>query len=338
MAIIIPEQLALLRKTQQELQRKLTEFDDYRSNRETSELEGLHAVVVSDSFVDSDYYFKKSKLDEINNILLKGVYLTKRVVDHIEIGTKFLFQFFGETEICNYILVEDTLCAGSMEGFISTKSSVGEQLLDKKAGDFLPNIGKIVNIIEDTNRYVHFLRERDISFRTCYSERQKLKALKQRKKGEMEALQEWNSRQMITPSQKRLLEIEKSRILLLPTNDITTQRLREIDKILKNNGVVAPSDDDTIGVGSKFDLMFSNGREIEIKHLEMINQAVSDELDSEYVERISSLGSQIFGLRNQENFVVYLDKERNFYMRGKVLNIDNNYSQKFNANSYQKRR
>ena len=141
MAVVIPEQLSLLRKSQQELRGKLANFDDYRSNRETSELENLHAIVSSDFFVDSDYYLNKTKLNEINDILLNGVYLKKRIVDHIEIGTKFFFQFFEEDEICNYILVEDAIGVGSMNGFISTKSSIGRQVLNKKVGDILSNIG-----------------------------------------------------------------------------------------------------------------------------------------------------------------------------------------------------
>ena len=84
--------------------------------------------------------------------------------------------------------------------------------------------------------------------------------------------------------------------------------------------------------------MFFNGNGIETKHVEMINQAVSDELDSEYIERISPLGSQIFGLRKDEKFVAQLDKRRNQYMRGKVLNVDNSFSLSLHSSPYQKRK
>lgn len=338
MSIVIPEQLVLLRKSQQELQKKLTTFDDYRSNRETSELDVLHAVVASDFFVDSDYYLNKSKLDEVNDTLLNSVYLKKRVVDHIEVGTKFLFQFFGEEEICDYILVEDAISVGSINGFISIKSPIGKQVLNKKAGESLTNFGTIVDIETDSSNYIHFLRENDISVRTCYFEKQRLKDLKKRKMFEIEALQEWNNRQMITVSQKELLEIEKSRIAALPPSDVMKQRLEEIDRILKNTLVAVPNDEDTIGIGTKVDLMFFNGNGIETKHVEMINQAVSDELDSEYIERISPLGSQIFGLRKDEKFVAQLDKRRNQYMRGKVLNVDNSFSLSLHSSPYQKRK
>ena len=75
-----------------------------------------------------------------------------------------------------------------------------------------------------------------------------------------------------------------------------------VKKILKESKVAKQLDDGTIGVGTRFELRYNKDGKIETLTGEMINQAVSDEVDTDYVERISPLGQQIYGLRVGDPF------------------------------------
>ena len=75
-----------------------------------------------------------------------------------------------------------------------------------------------------------------------------------------------------------------------------------------------------------------------IKTVEIINKAVSDELDGEYVERISSLGSAIFGCQKGEKFMYRLDNRRNRYIRGIVQEVHNNEITRNDVLTYRKSR
>jgi len=74
-------------------------------------------------------------------------------------------------------------------------------------------------------------------------------------------------------------------------------------KRLLNEAKLAPkTTDGTIGVGTKFEIKINRDGVIETRQAEMINQAISDELDCDYIERISPLGYQLFGLRTGDSF------------------------------------
>ena len=103
-------------------------------------------------------------------------------------------------------------------------------------------------------------------------------------------------------------------------------RIGMIDKLLKTLVIATPPRDNTIGVGSKVTItMFMNG-EVQSKRVEVINHAVSYELNTDYVEAISPLGVKIMGLSNGEKFT-YFNSE------GIVTDIDNTIEDKY---SYQK--
>ena len=52
----------------------------------------------------------------------------------------------------------------------------------------------------------------------------------------------------------------------------------------------------------------------------MINRAYSNEYEGEYIERISSLGSQLFGLKENEEFTTKINNKN---VVGYVYNIEN---------------
>ena len=58
----------------------------------------------------------------------------------------------------------------------------------------------------------------------------------------------------------------------------------------------------------------------EFKRVEMINRAVSTELDCNYVERIDNLGSVLYGLRENDEFFINVGKKS---LTGIVYDIDN---------------
>lgn len=335
--LLIPEQILELRKKQKNLQQKINGFDEYRDSFDNTEVECLHAKVMSDYIVELDYNERKQELADINSALKNGIYLKSRTLNKINIGTRFEFQFLGEEEVCNYILVDKAIGVGSMQGFISRDSNVGKKLLNKESGEVIPDVGTIIDIKRGDNDYVHYIREKEETLRICCCEKEKLKSLRREKKTSKKAYQELEERNMITESQKALLELEKERLLLFSEDD-STIRKKEIDKILKTSQIATPPEDDSIGIGSKvvLDLWTETGRKI--KTVEIINKAVSDELDGEYVERISALGSAIFGCQKGEKFMYRLDNRRNRYIRGIVQEVHNNEITRNDVLTYRKSR
>ena len=83
--------------------------------------------------------------------------------------------------------------------------------------------------------------------------------------------------------------------------------------------VAKPLDDGTIGVGTRFELKYNKDGQIETLTGEMINQAVSDEVDTDYVERISPLGQQIYGLRAGDPFTF---RDGNKVYKGSVAAVE----------------
>lgn len=114
-------------------------------------------------------------------------------------------------------------------------------------------------------------------------------------------------------------------------------RLKKVNKLLKYAKIVEPTTKANVGLGSKVSIMtFENGKVQNIR-VEVINKALSSEDTHSYVEAISSLGSAIIGLNNNDFFVYYDSKGR--IHDGVVYDIDNTKGK--NAASplaYQKKR
>lgn len=85
-------------------------------------------------------------------------------------------------------------------------------------------------------------------------------------------------------------EEKKKRVKTLKT------RITCIEKLLDTSTLCHPEEnEETIGIGSKVRLTIQQGAELEEKEVEIIQRAVSYELDSEYIESISPLGARLLG-------------------------------------------
>lgn len=104
--------------------------------------------------------------------------------------------------------------------------------------------------------------------------------------------------------------------------DELQRQLKEVNRILKIGTLATTSpEDDTIRIGSQVSIMLHTKEGFKTKRAEIIQQAVSYELEPNYVEAISSLGSQILGLKDNEEFT-YIENGK--AISGMVYDIDNN--------------
>lgn len=321
--IIIPEQRAKMLEELRRLKKEVAEIKDYYDNRDRTGLEVMHVEVSADYFVKTNFMMAQRKIEEITQVLRTAIHLKERVVDRIDIGTRFLFEFLGEEEVCDFILVDDAIGVKSTDGFISRHSPLGGKLLGKAEHEQIENMGRIVEIKKDPADYLHYMKEKNKRDRICVSEKERRKYLNEQRKVDESAEEEYIESRMITKSQKSLLEEERANIMHEPLDTKAKVRLGEIDKILQSRKVAIPAEDGRIGIGSSFNIVLSMKEQEVIKRVELINEAVSRELPDAYVERISSLGSQVFGLRENEKFTFRTQKGN---ITGMVYDIENTKS------------
>lgn len=115
-------------------------------------------------------------------------------------------------------------------------------------------------------------------------------------------------------------------------------RLGQVNKYLRNSKIVAPREDNKIGIGSKVSIMtFENG-EVQNRRVEIINKAVSTELNTDYIEALSPLGQAILNADKNDKFYYYYGNAR--FGDGLIYDINNNMSERLAPNPlvYQKRR
>ena len=119
---------------------------------------------------------------------------------------------------------------------------------------------------------------------------------------------------------------------------IINHRIQWIKKTIGTRKVAQLPTDGSIGVGTAFSIMFFGEERVTTKRVEMINQAVGDELTDNYVERVSPLGSQIYGLKEQEEFIVFVNGYQS--LTGIVYDIDNQLERQQTTSplAYQKRK
>ena len=308
MAILIPEQISILRKREQELLKVYEDYKDYLKSRETICSEGVSISQVGDHITEMQYQQDLTELDDVRDVLRRATYVTQRPIEEVGIGTKFILRFDGDDETNSVILTDCSYGMSKLYHLISKDSPVGAAVIGKKSQEpFSATVidqrnnskhtitGVVENIIADPNEYTHFIREKVNSCRICRAakdERQRINALPLEE--QVIANQERTS---ITPSQLELLLLEKERLTSQRWTPSISGRLSEINKVLKNAKVVTPPTDGTIGIGTTFDLLIADGETAKDARYEMINHAVSHELDDSYIERISSLGYKLFGLK-----------------------------------------
>ena len=98
-------------------------------------------------------------------------------------------------------------------------------------------------------------------------------------------------------------------------------KLSALRQYISEYKIAQPPTSESIGIGTNFSFIINTTTGVINKRVEMINRAVSNELEDEYIERISPLGSKVFGLRENEEFTIRNSDGRK--LKGMVYDIDN---------------
>ena len=205
----------------------------------------------------------------------------------------------------------------SVEAIYRLEGMGGNETYSKEKADRRKVSGTIKTIVKDSKAYASFIRDKRKSDRISKNykaRRHELLTNPTRKNQE-----ELESYSTISLSQRLLLLIEAERLSKFGKDRNAVNRMTVVKKLLKESKVAKPLDDGTIGVGTKFELRYNKDGKIETLTGEMINQAVSDEVDTDYVERISPLGQQIYGLRVGDPFTF---RDGNKVYKGSVAAVE----------------
>ena len=265
------------------------------------------------------------KIIKCQTILGKGEILRTINYKKIDYGTKFIV----DTSLQKYQevnLVENTLFLNE-KNYVDTNSSFGENVSGKRVGDKfsylspLENVvieGKIVEILSRDKIGVHLIRERIKSLRINKKMERYIKEL--HAKNDLVTLRKLDE---ITTSQYSLLDEESDNLTkaylrlsgdkyqpdehyIYNSIHSVDSRLGLVRKKLQESVITKPKSSDIIEIGSKVGLtVFDKEEPIKIC-AELINHAVSTELDTDYIELISSLGLAIFGLKAGDEFSYYV--------------------------------
>lgn len=316
--ILIPEQISYLRKQIKETKENIRSYNDYLSSKDITSGDYSSRAFIGDSVLDDQFGLERKKYRDSMYALETAEYKKDRSFDVIDIGTKFTVQFDGDEERDELILVEGAdglaLSTSIADGLVSLSSLLGKNVIGKRENDRfeytvvtgrMPSdkrkvSGVIKSINKDPKAYASFIREKRKSDRIS-------KIYKARRHELLtnptdENLAELESYETISRSQRLLLLIEADRLGKYGKDRAAINRMTVVKKLLSEAKVAKPSDDGTITVGTTFELKYNRDGQIETIKGEMINQAVTDEIDTDYVERISPLGNQIYGLRVGDPF------------------------------------
>lgn len=334
--LLVPEQILLLKKSLNKSNERLATYSNYFLDREVLEGEETFRSQVGDNMTDINYQIELNIKNEYENLLGYSTFLYERCFEHIDIGTKFKMFFLDEEDEVMELMLVDSLVGENKNGeFISKDSPLGMAIVGAHEGDVVYyqlnnlKIGvKIKEIITDSKAYVTRIRDKEYFNRICKAEKRAIRELLETSEDE------YKKRLAITKSQKELLCTELKQIYAKMNSEnkkYFSSRIKSI-KYYLGMDVASLEDENSIGIGSEFTLKLFIDDEEFVSNLEMINRAVSDELDREYIERISPMGSKIYGLKEGERFT-YRDG-RNKIIFGTVYNIQNVISNK-DINNYQ---
>ena len=332
--ILIPEQISCLRSQIKTTKENIRSYNDYLSSKDITSGDYSSRAFIGDSVLDDQYSLERKKYRDAMYALEHADYKSDRSTDVIDIGTKFTVEFDGDFERDELLLVEgaDGLTISVNDGFISLSSLLGQNVIGKKEGDRfsytvitgrMPSdkrrvSGTIKTINKDPKAYASFIREKRKNDRI--SKIYKARRHELLTSDTPEAIEELESYNTISLSQRMLLLIEAERLSKYGKDRAAINRMTVVKKLLSEAKVAKPKDDGTIGVGTKFELKYNKDGEIQTITAEMINQAVTEEIDTDYVERVSPLGQQIFGLRVGDLFTF---RDGNKVYKGSVAAVMN---------------
>ena len=309
---LVAEQVKLLREKKKQLLEKKKDYLSYCASREKESLEGIGLPFCSDYQEETKLQKAKKEYQDIHDILVNSDYVTGRNFDQIDVGTKFTIAFDDDDKV-EAMLTESNPFVRSDLSFVSLESDLGQAVYGKKVGDHVSYqvkaTGKTLSVTIDEidsmkDHYEHYLEEVPYTSR-CSTEQRKMIA----------------DERIISSSQAEIIHEEFLKLNHQTKDRGMISRKSYLKKLLRE-AIVAHPEGLAIGVGSKVCIALQNeDGEVEEKTFEFINRAYSTELASEYVERTSSLGRVIYGLKSGEEFTV---RRKNMpSLKGIVLSVEN---------------
>ena len=332
--ILIPEQVSHMREENRRIRERIPEYSNYFENKEKISGDHLKGAVISDYVTERNYKVDYTILKRNEELLTNSKFLKERTTDHIDIGTKFIVCFAHNNGIQELVLVEDSVGVARVNGFVSLNSIFGQIIRGKKENDTFSykvpignnNINTITGVVKEIKKdpkdYLHYIREKEYHSRICAKERQAIHKLYQYIDVDGQALIEYRNRLALTPSQIELVKeelkyLEKS----IANKNLIKSKLSALRQYISEYKIAQPPTSESIGIGTNFSFIINTPTGVINKRVEMINRAVSNELEDEYIERISPLGSKVFGLRENEEFTIRNSDGRK--LKGMVYDIDN---------------
>lgn len=325
------EQLSGIRKELEKDEIREQEYKEYYRDREVINSESTYISQIGDGLTEMRHSQNNSEIEILYNLLSCSDYVVDVNTEQIDIGTKFSILFDGEEENETYTLLEELVGIGQYDGFVSTKSLFGQAVSGKKENDRFEYTtpanfkvsGTIVEIKKDLSEYAHFIKDRKIEYRICHIEKNKLSLLKERaKNNDIDAQEQLKESTALTRSQINILKLELEKLSKRKDkkqDPSIRSTIAVINKLLKESPVAVPPLGDKIGIGSKFKIKFLLPEEKDVE-VELINKAVTTEVNDAYIEKISSLGTRLFGLKNNDEFSFFNGTTT---VAGIVYDIDN---------------
>ena len=334
--LLIPEQIRFLKTSIHNLEEDLKEYADYFETAEYDKIEHNNKVQPMDHMISDGYNYKLQQLKEYRQLLMQSDYVWKVPTDQIGIGTKFKVCF-DDLGTCEFILIDSMIGNHLSDESVTLSSILGQNVVGKKVGDsFSFRIepynelvsGTIEEICIENNQEIDFIRARKADHRKSELVTKEIASYTEKIGNRVASSIEYDRKIPITKSQIELLqeELERLTYFLNPNMKDTIERKRirgrivRIENILKNHEVASLIEEDTIGIGSIFSIMLFYKDRTVIKRVELIGKAYGDELNDEYIEKISPLGTSIYGLHNHDEFVYRIGSH---FITGKVYDIDN---------------
>ena len=318
---LVAEQVAYLRRKKRELLDSRKKYREMLSSREKSAMEGIGLPAYIDSNLVEELYRTKEELDSVTEALATGEYLRGRTFDYVNVGTRVKVRFSdGDTD--EVMLIDaGTPSYSSNEARLS--SDFGIAVFGKEEG------ANVSYKVSSTGRQVSLTIEEIDKIKSHYdsfiTERARKNRLSRQARKDIHDLtnnpEEYKKRHQYTISQLFLINEEINKI----GRNATPSEIRRkayLERYLKENTLVEPPKDNTIGIGSIVSILIRNeDGTSEERDFELINEAVSTEVDSEYVERISTLGQALYGKKAGDSFK--LRRSNQSSLNGIVLTVDN---------------
>lgn len=325
---LIAEQIKYLRERKKELEEKRKDYKIYLETRDRTGYDDIGVPQFGNFATDSEYGTYLGELSDIYRTLQESEFITERNLNSIDIGTMFQVRFENEEATEELMLVEKGITFGNMK-FVSLDSDLGKAVYGRKKSDQLTYTvqatGRTIpitleDIITMRDKYEHFIRERKLTDRMSDTVKKDLHNLK------INNIEEYKNRHAITRSQLELAKEELDKLPKYPKTQNEIGKIGYLKKIINESIIAEPPKDGTIGVGSYAEIMITDEfGEVKELSFEFINAAVSTELESNYVERITPLGNTIFGLRENDTFqVIRKNKPRLKGVVKRVVNINEN--------------